>query len=112
MLVDSSTPPLWIQGLKRLVLWTHNLALLEDQGLWIQTSVFHLSYAKAASVMEAWFRFWDDHSLSSLSVTNGQVDLCETDLLKYCIYQWCFESNYAGTISGALGGSYKGSSIH
>ena len=41
--------PLWIQGLKRLVLWTQNLTLLEDQGLWIQTSVLHLSYAKAAS---------------------------------------------------------------
>ena len=36
--------PLWIQGLKRLVLWTQNLTLLEDQGLWIQTLVFHLSY--------------------------------------------------------------------
>ena len=36
--------PLWIQGLKRLVLWTQNLTLLEDQGLWIQTLVLHLSY--------------------------------------------------------------------
>ena len=42
--------PLWIQGLKRLVLWTQNLTLLEDQGLWIQTSVLHLSCAKAASL--------------------------------------------------------------
>ena len=42
--------PLWIQGLKRLVLWTQNLTLLEDQGLWTQTPVLHLSYAKAASL--------------------------------------------------------------
>ena len=41
--------PLWIQGLKRLVLWTQNLTLLEGQGLWIQTIVLHCSYAKAAS---------------------------------------------------------------
>ena len=41
--------PLWIQGLKRLVLWTQNLTLLEDQGLWTQTPVLNLSYAKAAS---------------------------------------------------------------
>ena len=41
--------PLWIQGLKMLVMWTQNLTLLEDQGLWIQTFVLHLSYAKAAS---------------------------------------------------------------
>ena len=40
---------LWIQGLKRLVLWTQNLTLLEDQGLWIQTIVLHCSCAKAAS---------------------------------------------------------------
>ena len=32
-----------------LVMWTQNLTLLEDQGLWIQTSVLHLSCAKAAS---------------------------------------------------------------
>ena len=32
--------PLWIQGLKRLVLWTQNLTLLEDQGLWIQPMFF------------------------------------------------------------------------
>ena len=32
--------PLWIQGLKRLVLWTQNLTLLEDQGLWIQALFF------------------------------------------------------------------------
>ena len=49
VLVDSSTSPSCIQGLKRLVLWTQNLALLEDQGLWIQTFVLHLSYAKDAS---------------------------------------------------------------
>ena len=41
--------PLWIQGLKRLVLWTQNLTLLGDQGLWIQTIVLHCSCAKAAS---------------------------------------------------------------
>ena len=41
--------PLWIQGLKRLVLWTQNLTLLEDQGLWIQTIVLYCSCAKAAS---------------------------------------------------------------
>ena len=35
-----------------LVLWTQNLALLEDQGLLIQTSVLHLSYTKAASQIE------------------------------------------------------------
>ena len=44
--------PLWIQGLKRLVLWTQNLTLLEDQGLWTQTPVLHLSYAKAASLCQ------------------------------------------------------------
>ena len=38
-----------IQGLKRLVRWIQNLSLLEDQGLWIQTSVLYLSNAKAAS---------------------------------------------------------------
>ena len=41
--------PLWIQGLKRLVLWTQNLTLLEGQGLWIQSIVLHCSCAKAAS---------------------------------------------------------------
>ena len=42
--------PLWIQGLKRLVLWSQNLTLLEDQGLWIQAIVLHCSCAKAASL--------------------------------------------------------------
>ena len=42
--------PLWIQGLKRLLLWTQNLTLLEDQGLWIQAIVLHCSCAKAASL--------------------------------------------------------------
>ena len=41
--------PLWIQGLKRLVLLTQNLTLLEYQGLWIQATVLHCSCAKAAS---------------------------------------------------------------
>ena len=41
--------PLWIRGLKRLVLWTQNLTLLEDHGLWIQTIVLHCSCAKVAS---------------------------------------------------------------
>ena len=41
--------PLWIQGSKRLVLWTQNLTLLEDQGLWIQTIVLHCSCAKTVS---------------------------------------------------------------
>ena len=49
--------PLWIQGLKRLVLWTQNLTLLEDQGLWTQTPVLHISYAKAASKSEAFEKF-------------------------------------------------------
>ena len=40
---------LWIQELKRSVLWTQNLTLLEDQGLWIQAIVLHCSYAKGAS---------------------------------------------------------------
>ena len=44
--------PLWIQGLKRLALWTQNLTLLEDPGLWIQTIVLHCSCAKTASVRE------------------------------------------------------------
>ena len=43
--------PLWIQGLKRLVLWTQNLTLLEGQGLWIQAIVLHCSCAKAASLL-------------------------------------------------------------
>ena len=30
-------------------MWTQNLILLEDQGLWIQTIVLHCSCAKAAS---------------------------------------------------------------
>ena len=42
--------PLWIQGLKRLVLWTQDLTLLEGQGLWIQTIVLHCSCAKVASL--------------------------------------------------------------
>ena len=41
--------PMWIQGLKRLVLWIQNQTLLEDQGLWIQAIVLHYSCAKAAS---------------------------------------------------------------
>ena len=41
--------PLWIQGLKRLVLWIQILTLLEDQGLWIQVLVLLCSCAKAAS---------------------------------------------------------------
>ena len=41
--------PLWIQGLKRSVLWTQNITLLEGQGLWIQAIVLHCSCAKAAS---------------------------------------------------------------
>ena len=41
--------PLWIQGLKRLVLWTKNLILLEDQVLRIQAPVLHCSCAKASS---------------------------------------------------------------
>ena len=41
--------PLWIQGLKRLVLWTQNLTLLKCQGLWIQAIVLHCSCVKAAS---------------------------------------------------------------
>ena len=49
LLVDSSTPPLWIQGLKRLVLWIQILTLLEDQGLWIQVFVLLCSCDKAAS---------------------------------------------------------------
>ena len=32
--------PLWIQGLKRLVLWIQILALLEEQDLWIQAMFF------------------------------------------------------------------------
>ena len=52
--------PLWIQGLKRLVLWTQNLALLEGQGLWIQAIVLHCSCAKAASSgIRARFTFQD-----------------------------------------------------
>ena len=43
--------PLWIQGLKRLVLWIQTLTLLVDQGLWTQVFVLHLSCAKAASDM-------------------------------------------------------------
>ena len=35
--------------MKRLVLWTQNLTLLEDQGLRTQTLVLHCSCAKAAS---------------------------------------------------------------
>ena len=50
MLVDSSTPPLWIQGLKRLALWIQTLTLLEDQGLWIQATVLHCSCTKASLV--------------------------------------------------------------
>ena len=30
-------------------MWTQNLTLLEDQGLWIQALVLHCSCAKAAS---------------------------------------------------------------
>ena len=41
--------PLYIQGLKRLVLWTQNLALIEGQGLWIQAIVLHWSCVNAAS---------------------------------------------------------------
>ena len=41
--------PLWIQGLKRLVLWIQTLTLLEQQGLWIQATVLHCTYAKAMS---------------------------------------------------------------
>ena len=41
--------PLWIQGLKRLVLWIQILTLLEDQGLWIQVLVLLCSCAKATS---------------------------------------------------------------
>ena len=44
--------PLWIQGLKRLVLWIQILTLLEDQGLWIQALVLLCSCAKAASKRE------------------------------------------------------------
>ena len=45
--------PLWIQGLKRLVLWTQNLTLLENQGLSIQAAALYCSYAKAASLLKA-----------------------------------------------------------
>ena len=47
---------LWIQGLKRLVLWTRKLTLLEDQGLWIQAIVLHSSCAKAASIQDSQFK--------------------------------------------------------
>ena len=40
---------LYIQGLKRLVMWTQNLTLPEDQGLWIQTYVLYCSCAKVVS---------------------------------------------------------------
>ena len=46
--------PLWIQGLKKLVLWILNLTLLVEQGLflveqglWTQVSVLYSSGAKA-----------------------------------------------------------------
>ena len=41
--------PLWIQGLKRLVLWIQNLTLLVEQSLWIQAIALLCSGAKAAS---------------------------------------------------------------
>ena len=41
--------PLWIQGLKRLVVWIQTLTLLEEQGLWIQASILHCSCTKAMS---------------------------------------------------------------
>ena len=30
-------------------MWIHTLTILEDQGLWIQTTALHCSYAKGAS---------------------------------------------------------------
>ena len=59
--------PLWIQGLKRLVLWTQNLTLLEDHGLWIQTIVLHCSCAKAVSISiygYRTFRLFQNHKSS------------------------------------------------
>ena len=49
MLVDSSTP-LVDSMVEELLLCTHNLTVVEGQGLWIQTIVLHCSCAKASLV--------------------------------------------------------------
>ena len=41
-------------------MWIQSLTLLEDQGLWIQTTALHCSYAKGASDLHGVYTIYVD----------------------------------------------------
>ena len=89
-----------IQGLKRLVLWTQNLDLLEDQGLWIQSYVLHLSYAKAASSGIKASQVFSRSSLerrsrgNGVSIAEGSLEVSHVSRSKFVTFQDRLEQRF------------------